>query len=279
LKILIIISIISSLLFEFNKVATSNKIKQEAAAAFKKKNYLMAIRHYHDLLTIYQLTDENIYLNMAHAYFRLQDYSTSASFYRRLLHSKKKNTRSIVNLQLGVIYAYKGKEKTAMSYLKEAMKADYKNEYARYNYELLKKKINSQKPKIKPKASLPEKDTKDEVQSDTQEPIERPRKIGGNGHKTSKGNTKPSDDTYPAGPGGKTELTGGDKEGNSKDLRSKDDGEEQAEMLKAQRFKEMNMSEAKAKMILENIKDQELLFLNHVHRNKKQKNKKDSPDW
>lgn len=283
MKFLIVLSIISSFLFEFNKTSNSNKLKEKAAIAFQSQQYLMAIRHYHELVSVYKIKDEGVLLNLAHAYFKLPDHTTASYYYKQVLHSQNREIRCEVNLQLGVIAALQGKGNIALSYFKAALKADATNDEARFNYELISKKMRNGKASSKLNTSKNKRQQKTNMD----------RQYAGKGLGEAQG--QGSNGAYPHGhgmegapssseagnaPSDKNKHTNSsDREGDAADDVLNETGPEKADALQSARFSEIHISEAKARMLLENMKHQELILLNrksNIHHIKK---KSDKPDW
>jgi len=69
--------------------------------------------------------------------------------------------KSLANQQLGVMANRKGKFEEALNYFKNALKADPTNEEARFNYEIVKKKLEEKK-----KQEEQQKQNKDQKKDD-----------------------------------------------------------------------------------------------------------------
>ncbi len=122
-----------------DKIAKSNEYKKEAQKAFNNKDYQKAISKYTYLLDTLGLNDENIRLNLAHAYYKLNDTTSSNFQYNKLLSAKDLEIASIASQQLGVTKANAGQIEEGISFMKTALKYNPNNEEARFNYELLKR--------------------------------------------------------------------------------------------------------------------------------------------
>ena len=84
-------------------------------------------------------------LNLANSYFQPNDTTNAASTYQSLTGSAKPQIRSKAQQQLGILNHKQGKLEEALNNFKQAIKADANNLDARYNYEMLKKKLEEQK--------------------------------------------------------------------------------------------------------------------------------------
>lgn len=115
-----------------------NSLKTEAEEAFGRGDYKTAIEKYNYLKDSLNITDDALLLNLAHAYFHVNDTANALSSYQNLT-SAEASVRSKAYLQSGVIQNRQGAHEEALQYFKDAIKADPGNMDARYNYELLKK--------------------------------------------------------------------------------------------------------------------------------------------
>jgi Ca-activated chloride channel family protein len=81
------------------------------------------------------------------AYFQAHDTTYTANSYQPVTQSSNTKLRSIAHQQLGVLANQQNKYEEALANFKQALKADPTNEDARYNYEMVKKKLEEQKKK------------------------------------------------------------------------------------------------------------------------------------
>ncbi|MTI24188.1 tetratricopeptide repeat protein, partial [Fulvivirga kasyanovii] len=150
---------------DLDKIAKVNKLKKEAKTAYNNGDYQKALDNYLYLVDSMQVEDDNIVLNMANAYYKLNDTTNAVNNYQAVVDSKDNVVRSVAQQQLGVIANRSKKFKEALEHFKEAIKADPANEEARYNYELLKKVLEEQEQQNKDQQN---KDNKDQQKRDQQ---------------------------------------------------------------------------------------------------------------
>src|SRR6187402_1497866 len=129
------------------KIGKINRAKKEAREAYTSANYKTAIAKYRYLIDSLQVNEEEITLNLANAYFHLKDTSNAFSHYQSLTGSTKPEIRSRAHQQIGVMNHQLGKLEEALNNFKQAIKADPLNGSARYDYEMLKKKLEEKKKK------------------------------------------------------------------------------------------------------------------------------------
>ncbi|HYG02144.1 MAG TPA: hypothetical protein VD927_06830 [Chryseosolibacter sp.] len=155
------------------KTGKINKAKREAKELFNQGDYKAAAEKYKYLVDSLGVTEEEVNLSMAHAYYLSKDSTNAVNTYQQLTGSTNPDIRSKANQQLGVITNKGGKPEQALSYFKQALKADPGNEDARYNYEMLKKKLEEKKKQDEQN----KKDKKDDKNNKKQEPSEFAKKL------------------------------------------------------------------------------------------------------
>ena len=128
-------------------VSERNLLKNEAARAFAQKKYGLAADKYQNLSKISFNLEPEARLNLAHAYFYIGDTTKALNEYRRLLRISDEQISSSVLIQIGVIDTMLGDSSTALMLFKEALQKNPENKTARYNYELLRKKLPQEPPK------------------------------------------------------------------------------------------------------------------------------------
>lgn len=127
------------------KTGRINSVKAEAKKAFQSGDYKTAAEKYHVLIDSMGVKDDAVLLNLAHAYYLQKDTARAQTQYQPLTQSPTSEIASKANNQLGLLTNQQGKAQEALAYFKQAIKADPGNEDARYNYEMLKKKLDKKK--------------------------------------------------------------------------------------------------------------------------------------
>ncbi len=153
-------------------IAKENSVKSKAEEAFLAKDYATSIQYYNYLLDTLKINDEKAALNLSHAYFNQQKFAEASKNYEKLYNAKDKNVRSIAAQQLGVMSFKNDNDKPkALSYFKDALRANPTNKDARFNYEFLKRLQEAkQDPKMDNKKDdkKDDKDNKDQQNKDQQ---------------------------------------------------------------------------------------------------------------
>lgn len=128
-------------------VSQRNALKIEAGKAFYKKDYPLAAKKYEELANISYNLEPEARLNLAHAYFSINDTTKALEEYKKLVHLNNVGISTSAMIQVGVIQTMIGDSSGAMNLFKIALQNDNENKVARYNYELLRKKLPQSPPK------------------------------------------------------------------------------------------------------------------------------------
>lgn len=279
------------------KIAKANAAKDRAEEAFSNGNFEKVIEHYSYLLDSLNYDSPEAELNRAHAYFQLNDTINAFDAYRRVSDASNPQLKSKAMLQMGNLSEMQKEYESALSFYKEALKADPTNNKARYNYELLKKKMQEQEKqdqnqdqdqdqnqdqKDQEKQDQENKDqqNKENKDSENQKKDENQEKS----QEDKKSEEQQQKDDAEQQDGEQNEQEKG-KEQEQKDQKQKEgeekkDGEEQ-EMSPStkQKLKEMNISEEKAQMILEALRNKESQYFQQLRKKATKKEDSGKPDW
>jgi tetratricopeptide (TPR) repeat protein len=126
-------------------ISRINAAKSAAKKAFIANDYPAAIKQYKYLVDSLGVNEDELLINLAHCYFNQNDTTNALTTYQRLLTSSNEILKSNAYQQIGVINNRKGRLEEALTNFKEAIKADPSNEDARYNYEMVKKKLDQKR--------------------------------------------------------------------------------------------------------------------------------------
>ncbi|MBX2900830.1 MAG: hypothetical protein KF775_14350 [Cyclobacteriaceae bacterium] len=251
------------------KIGQINSLKAEAKTAFEKGDYKTAAKKYHVLIDSLGVKEDEVRLNLAHAYFKQNDTTFTQSTYQSLLQSTNTRIKSIASQQLGVLAGQQNKNDQALAYFKQALLANPANEQARYNYELLKKKLAEEKKKEQDqkKKDPNQKDENKEQQDKNKEQNKDQNEKDKKENEQQKQDNKNEDKD-------KQEQQQKEEQKQNKEQQQKENSQSVKDKLK-----EMDMSEEKARMILEAMKNQETQYLQQNKRKATQPKDKNKPDW
>jgi tetratricopeptide (TPR) repeat protein len=124
-----------------------NTAKSQAETAYKKGDYKTAISQYRYLVDSLDVHEDEISLNLGHAYYLDKDTAMAKSTYESISESLNGRVKSKAQQQLGVMANQASNHEEALAHFKQAIKADPANMDARYNYEMLKRKLEEQRKK------------------------------------------------------------------------------------------------------------------------------------
>lgn len=264
------------------KIGTINSLKSEAKAAYKNGDYKKAIEKYRYLVDSLNVTEDEVRLNLANAYFETNDTINTLQRYQPLTQSTNSKIRSVAHQQMGVLANRQGKFEEALASFKQALKADPANEDARYNYEMVKKKLEEQKKKEEEqKKQDPNKQDKNEDQKKEENKDQKQDQ-----NKDQK-DQKDKQDQEKKDQQDQQEKEKQDQEKKEKEQQQKEQEQKEKENQEkkdippsvSDKLKEMEMSEEKAKMILEAMKNQEIQYLQQNKRKATKPKDKGKPDW
>ena len=128
-----------------------NALKSEALGLLHSGRYLEASKAYiflHDSLFV---QEDDILANLAHALFQSGDTMGAVGRYEALLsRSSNASLRSMALNQLGVLArspsASRRSLEALLAFFKRALRQDYTNESARFNYEWVKRRLDAMPP-------------------------------------------------------------------------------------------------------------------------------------
>jgi Ca-activated chloride channel homolog len=285
----IVVFLLATLLFtDLDKIGKINSAKAEAKKAFLAGDFSTAIKKYTYLIDSLGVNEDEVRANLASAYFQANDTTGALNNYQRLTQSTNKKISSVANQQLGVMANNQEKLEESLNYFKQALKAAPENDEARYNYEIVKKKLEEKKKKDQQK----NKDQKDQDKKDDQKKDQKDQNKDDKKDQEKKDQEKKDQekkDQEKKDQEKKDQDKKDQKEKDPKDQKEKEQKEkEEQEKNKekkdippsvSEKLKEMQMSEEKAKMILEAMKNQEVQYLQQNKRKATKPKDKGKPDW
>ena len=239
--------------FYVNNIDEINRLTKEAEFFFKNKEYEKSIINYDILIDSFEVSDEKVFLNLAHSHFLNGDTTAALENYNYSTITDNNKVKSIALQQIGNINNSKNKLEEALEFYKESIISDNNNLDSKFNYELVKRKIEDQK-----------KDQEKNKDKQKNEEQEKNQEKSNNKKNDSKGED--------------------DKDKNEKDNESKDNDNEQnskksdSDSLE-EKLKKINMSQKKAEMILDALNNNEFQYIQQLKRSSKKKKDKNKPDW
>jgi tetratricopeptide (TPR) repeat protein len=132
------------------RIGKVNRMKSEGRQAYINGDYKKVIRTYRYLIDSMEVAEDEVSLNLANAYFLTRDTTHALQQYQSLTGSLKPEVKSKAFQQLGIMSYKKEKLEEALNHFKQAVKADRENMDARYDYEMLKRKLEDEKKKNEP---------------------------------------------------------------------------------------------------------------------------------
>jgi hypothetical protein len=297
MKLFGILLFASLLSIDPSKVSKINSLKSEAKKAYLAGDMKTAIEKYKFLVDSLHVDEEEVAMNLANAYFNANDTTSAFNRYQPLSGSTDAKIRSWANQQMGVVANRQGKFEEALNYFKQAMKAEPNNEQARYNYEMVKKKLEEQKKQQQQNKDKNNQDKKDDQKKDQKDQKDQQNKDQNKDQKDKqdqkdKKDQQNKDKQDQQKKDQKDKQDQKDKEQKDKEQNEKEKQQKEQEKKDQQnkdekkpdpslsdKLKEMKISEEKAKMILEAMKNQEIQYLQQNKRKSSKPKDRGKPDW
>ena len=278
MKSLLVLLLLIASLIDPTRIGKINTLKSEAKKAYEAGDYKTAIRKYRYLVDSLQVKEDEVLLNLANAYFQSNDTTNAVSQYQSVTQSTKSQLRSKAQQQLGVMSNRQGKFEEALNHFKESIKSDPTNEDARYNYELLKKKIEEQKKKEQQKQDQNKDQNKEEEKKEQQDKQKEDQKKEQEKNKEEQKKDQQQKDQEQKD-SEKKEKEKQDQEQNKDQKEDKDQQKKEQQNFDPEKMQQMKLSEEKAKMILEAMRNQEKQYLQQNKRKATKPKDKGKPDW
>lgn len=255
-------------------VSEFNQIKREAEFAYNNEDYSRAVEKYRYLIDSLNYQDDNATLNLAHAHYKMDEIDQAKAIYNQLSTSTDREVRSIANQQLGVFESRGQNLENALNYFKKSLLANPENEDARYNYELVKKKLDEQNQKNQENQQDKEdknEDQKDQDQKEEEKQNQKEQKDEKEQQKQDQQEQKQDQDKQDQQQEQQKEQQ---KEGEQEEKEQK-----QQPQPSQPDFDEKEISKEMAEMILQAMRNKELQYLQQMKRKPTKPADKDKPDW
>lgn len=302
MKYFILILLVINPLTDLDKIAKVNKAKKEAKKAYIEQNYQLAHDTYKFLIDSLGVREDEVLLDFAHTQYQLKDTTNAVNNYQQLAQSANSNIASVAEQQLGQVFFDKKQYEPALDHYKNALRKNPSNEDARYNYELLKKLIQEQKDQEQNQDQNQQnqdqqnKDNQD--QNKDQQNKDEQNKDKENKEQQNKEEQQKQDEQQQKEQEQKDQQQQDQEKKDGQEDKDKEQKEEQKDQQQQEgekseeekkkeqpqptpsdKLKEMNISEEKAKMILEAMKNNEIQYIQQNKRKATKRKSSDKPDW
>jgi len=284
-------------------ISRLNQYAKEAAQAYQQEDYVSAITAYEYILHELDIRDDQLTLNLAHAYFKANLLKQAQEQYYLLAEHQSDNIRAIVHLQLGNIAAHDKKYKQALALYRKALIAEPSSEAARYNFELLKKYLQlhpevaeaEQEDPQQPAGALPppaeqapspkqnpDAGGNEQAETDTQEADTQGEKQDQESNNNQQIGDKEKEQDSGTSPG---DAEGLNPEGDADTEQPQNGSDQHASegdvrvRMQRERLKRANLSPEKAKLLLDAMRNSELQYIQQLPKKATKKPKKGAPDW
>lgn len=259
------------------EISRINRTKKEASSAFNSGNYELAAAKYRMLTDSMSIEDDEVYLNMAHSYFHLKDSANASGTYNSLTSSSNKEIKSIAYQQLGVMAKENRKLEEAESLLKSALRSNPANVDARYDYEIVKKLLQQQNGQQQQNQDNQNQDQNDQNQDQDQQQDQQDQQNQDQQNQEQESDQENQEQQQE----NQEEQEGeqGDQQEEQQNEGEQNEEQENQQPGTKEKLEEMNISEEKAQMILEAMKNNEFQYIQQRKRKPTQRQDPNAPDW
>ena len=289
----------------FSRISRSNELRQRGQEFYRLEKYVQAVAAYRELANELEPDNMEARLNLGQALWKAGQTAEAIRQYTLVARSgAPSQLRSVAQLQLGNAWAQQQQYEKALQYYRQALISNPQNEKARFNYELLKKKLRD-KQKSQPHQEQPEEPEKQPEQPPQQQPQQEPQAQPDQPKEQQKAEEKPdqapnaggSNQQQPGQEGKDQKQQSGTEKGSEKGLNRSLEGEdregatpppsgneqadEETRRLQTirQRLQESSMTPEKARMILNAMKEAETQYLQQLPRKASGSPDPRKPDW
>lgn len=275
MKLILVFFLVLTPLSELNKIAKINAHKKEAKEAYLAEDFEKAAFHYRFLVDSLGVSEGEVLLNLANSLYKIQDTTSAKKIYHEILsNNSSREIKSIVYQQLGAIDFNLKKYKEALNYYKNAVKQNPENGDVRYNYELLKKLLEEQEnTNQEQQQDQQNQENKDDQNQDQQNKDQQ------NQEQQNKENQEQQENQQQEGEEQQQDEGEKQEQEESEEGEENDENPEDKQPTTAEKLEEMNISEEKARMILEAMKNKEIQYIQQNKRKAKKPKKSGKPDW
>ncbi len=258
---------------DFHRIARTNRLKDRAEVAFQRGDVGPAILHYQRLDSLSR-GESGAVLNLAHSYYRAQQPEAAQEQYARLTADPDLRLRSVAHQQMGVLAFGQEQIPQALHHAREALRADPANADARYNYELLRKLFPDTEPDANPSPD------QDKPEDNTAPDQEKGEKKEGEGESQEQDGEPSQDDQQPGEEGEASKPQDADAQPGQEGEPDQDaESSRPPAGPNRQQLEEMNLTEEKARMILEAMRNSEIQYLQQRKHQTRKSRDSDRPDW
>ncbi len=255
------------------EIAKINSLKKEAEQAYLNGDYDVAITKYTYLTDSLAISDDQVLLNLGHAYYQKGDTTGAKYNYGKVGSSSDKRLKSIAHQQLGVMDKDAGKLDQSLLQLKSAIKSDPTNKDAVYDYEVVKKLLEEQEQQQQQDQQNQDQQDQDQQDKENQDKENQDQnQEGDQENKDQQGeNQEQQDQEQQEGEQQEQEQQEGEQQ--------EQEQEKSQEQMTKEKLQEMGISEEKARQLLEAMRQSEIKYLQNQKRKATKRPPSGKPDW
>lgn len=259
------------------EIAKINKMKKEAERAYLNGEYDLALAKYNWLTDSMSVEDPEVLLNKAHCYYHLEDSAAAKSNYRAVAANGTSELKSVAYQQLGVMAKSPSTLQESLQFMKAAVKENPSNMDARYDYEVVKKLIEKQEESENQDQEQNQQDQQEQEEEQDQQEQENQDQQQSEDENGEENNEEQQEQ--------EPQESDQEQEGEEQEQQEQEGQESEEEQQQQQqqdirdKLEEMNISEEKARMILEAMRNNEIQYIQQQRRKATERPDSGKPDW
>ena len=257
------------------EIAKINKMKKEAERAYLNGEYELALAKYNFLTDSLEIEEPEVLLNRAHCYYHLNDSASAKSNYRAVAANGTSDLKSVAYQQLGVMAKSPATLKESLQFMKAAVKENPSNLDARYDYEVVKKLIEQQEQQQQNQDQQDQdqnQEEQEEEQEQNNEDQQQSEEENGEENEQEQEQQEEPEESD-------EEQEGEEQQQEQEGEESEEEKEQQQQQEIRDKLEEMNISEEKARMILEALRNNEIQYIQQQRRKATERPESGKPDW
>lgn len=246
-------------IFLFLILGSSSGPLEEANALFEAKNYTAALTKYRSVLGTYPEQAHEIYFNMGQCYLAMDSVQKAMSSYYQALSADHEETSSLAYNQIGIIFARSKQYQKALSNFQKAMRMNPLHLDAAYNYELIRRIMEAEQEQ-NPDKEQEQEEGQDQSQEEGGDQEEEEQE----GESNEEGDDEQEEEEEKKDP---------------QDATNNNEAQQAANNDQAKPFSTDTLDMARARQLLDRMRENEMRFMQELRKTTKKKEKTGKPDW
>lgn len=229
---------------------------EEANSLFEAKRYKAALTQYQSVLAQYPDQSHEIYFNIGQCYAAMDSVSQALRAYYQAISPDNSRTSSLAYNQIGIIYAQSQQYQQALISFQKAVRMNSLHLEAAYNYELIRRIMEAQQDQDEQQ----QKQEESQEQSNDEEGEDQDEEQDGESDEDADEERE-------------------EKEQEPREASNTQQAQQAANNDQAKPFSADTLDMARARQLLDRMRENEMRFMQELRKRTKKKDKTGKPDW